>query len=288
MKHVTPLTWITVLIMTGACFAALPGVLSGPAETSPLFTSLHGEMISLYGNGIYRNDSLSYGAQARGQDLVTLIAGIPLLFTGLLLMRRGSLRGQLLHTGSMFYFLYTYMSYSYLSYFNEFFLVYVALFSLSLAGSILALSAIHPDEVKNRMKPGFPVKSISTYLITMGAVLTFMWLGRIIPAYSSGYAPAGIDHYSTLVIQANDLGIIAPAAVVTGILLFRRHPWGYTLAAVLLTKLLTMGLALFSMLLFMKSSGTPAGVAETAVFTVLLLAGLIVSCIMLFSVTRSK
>lgn len=286
MKKHTTLTIITALVMLGAFAAALVGVIPAPSKTAQSFNSLHGEAIRLYGNGIYQNDSLSYGAQARGQDAVTLLIGIPMLLCGLLLMKRGSVRGQLIHAGSMFYFLYTYLSYSYLSYFNELFLLYVALFSLSLAGSILALIDLNPVEVKNQVKDSFPATGIGVYLITMGVVLGLMWLGKILPALVSGVAPNGIDHYATLVIQANDLGIIVPTAIVVGILLLRRQPWGYTLAAVLLMKLLTMALALFSMLLFMKLSGTPAAMAETIIFSIMLLLGIASSLIMLFSIKR--
>src|SRR5438045_9389824 len=55
-------------------------------------------------------------------------------------------------------------------------------------------------------------------------------------------APAALEN-TARVIQAMDLVLIAPLAVVGGFLLLRRQPWGYLLASVAVLKRLTMSLA---------------------------------------------
>ena len=52
---------------------------------------------------------------------------------------RGSLRAQLLLTGTLSFFLYTYMSMSFNTAYNQLFLVYVTLFSFSLFAFILSM-----------------------------------------------------------------------------------------------------------------------------------------------------
>lgn len=46
-----------------------------------------------------------------------------------------------------------------------------------------------------------------------------MWLGRIILSLLSHSVPPGLEHYTTLPIQALYLGFIVPAAVLSGILI---------------------------------------------------------------------
>ncbi|MFD1906286.1 hypothetical protein ACFSQ7_23430 [Paenibacillus rhizoplanae] len=108
------------------------GLFSGEGSENegshPIFTSIRGEQIELYGTGIYKNDSLSAAAQAIAQDGVTLVVGIPLLLVSLLLSLRGTIRGRLLLAGALGYFTYTYASYCFLAMYNDLFLVYVLLF----------------------------------------------------------------------------------------------------------------------------------------------------------------
>src|SRR5216110_3104602 len=80
--------------------------------------------------GLYR-DAPYNAVQAQGQDLVTLVIGLPLLVGGLLFTMRGSERALFVWLGALTYILYTYLTFAFGSVFNEFFLLYVALVSLS-------------------------------------------------------------------------------------------------------------------------------------------------------------
>ena len=200
-------------------------------------------------------------------------------------MRKGSLRGKMLQTGVLGYFLYTYASYSYLSMYNALFLVYVALFGLSLFAFVIAFRSFGPTEVADSLKPRFPRRLLGGYLIGMGVLLLLMWIARIVPPLVLGLPPVGLEHYATLVIQASDLGVVVPAAILTGVLILRGSAMGATLSAVLFMKLLTMALALFSMMLVMHASGVVLATAEVVIFTILLGLGLVASVVMFLSVS---
>lgn len=86
--------------------------------------------------GLYYDDTLSSAAQQQGNDFVTLILGLPMLDISTWLALRGSLRGRLL-TGTIGFFLCTYLSMAILTAFNALLLIYVALFGLSLYAFIL-------------------------------------------------------------------------------------------------------------------------------------------------------
>lgn len=267
IKLTYPILLLALLAAGAGIFWQRPG---SPSE----ITTLRGETFELFGRGLYRYDTVSYAAQAIGQDAATLLVGIPLLFIGLLLARKGSLRGELLLAGGLGYMLYTYTSYSFLSAYNEFFLVYVALFSLSLFAFILALSGMDTERVTRSVSGGMPRRGIAIFLLFIATFLTLAWLGRIIPPLLTGTPPPGLEAYTTLVIQALDLGIIVPASVITAVLLWKKKPWGYTLTSVLLVKALMMGAALVAMILGMALAGVTVGAVESAIFTGIALAAL--------------
>lgn len=280
------LTRLTIIVVIGSLAAALAGLIpyTTTAEIPVRYTSLYGEQVTLDGTGLYARDSVSCAAQARGQDWVTLLIGIPLLIVGTRNSLKGSTRGKMLQAGSLGYILYTYASYSFLSMYNSLYLLYVLLFGVSLFGFILAWSNFGKSEVSDMLKDRYPRRFLGGYLIAMGVLLALMWLARIVPSIMTGEAPVGIEHYTTLVIQTLDLGVVVPAAIITGILFLRRHVLGATLAGILFIKLLTMALALFSMMLVMASSGVPLALGEVVIFTLLLAVGIVASVMMFLSV----
>lgn len=254
------LTILSILIAIGAAVAAGAGVLwQGQGDPIP-YTNVRGDPVLLHGRGLYRYDGVSGAAQLIGGDKVTLLVGIPLLLISLLLAARGagpnSLRGQLLLSGTLGYFLYTYTSIAFLAALNPLFLLYVALFSLSLFAFVLSLISIDLKELPARFTRPLPHGVISGFLFFVGTILTFLWIGTLIlPYIRTGQTPNDMEHYTTLVIQALDLGLIVPTTILTGVLLLRRHALGYLLASVVLVKAFTMSAALISMMIGQMSAG---------------------------------
>jgi len=273
MKTSKALLVLVSLIGVLALIAAGAGVFWQGGGSGPFpFTTVRGETVTIHGRGLYRFDTESAVAQAVAADAVTLGLGLPLLIVSACLYRRGSLRGALLLAGTLGYFLYTYASMAFMSAFNPLFLIYVALFSLSLFAFILALMSIRADELPARFSPRLPRRAIAGLLFVIGAFLTMAWLGRIVPALFSDAPPFGLESYSTLVIQVLDLGLIVPLAVLAGVLLLRRRPFGYLLAAVALTKGFTMAVAVAAMGVNQWLVGVAVSHAEVLIFVVLALA----------------
>jgi len=280
-KIVLRLSYLIILLTLLAVGAGI--FWQGEGEPYP-FTTLRGETVQIYGHGLYRYDTVSYAAQAIGQDCATLIIGIPLLILGVYLVRKDSLRGQLLLTGGLGYILYTYTSYSFLSAYNPLFLVYVTLFSLSLFGFIFAMVGLNADEVSRKVSGKMPRRGIAIFLMVIASFLAFAWLGRIIPSLMAGTPPFGLEAYTTLVIQALDLGIIVPMSVITAVLLWQKHPWGYTLASVLLVKALMMGAALVAMIIGLIWVGAVVSPVEIVMFFAIALSALIFTIIQFGSI----
>jgi hypothetical protein len=210
-----------------------------------------------------------------------LLIGIPLLVTGIVLSQKGTLRGQLLLTGALGYFLYTYGAMSFLTAFNPFFLVYVALFSLSLFGFILAMGNLNVEEIKRHISDGFPRRTIASYFIIVAAFLTLAWLGLVVPPMLTGLPPAGLESAITMVIQALDLGVIVPTSLITATLLLKKQAWGYALSSVVLLKILTMGTALISMIISQMIAGVAIDPVVSAIFVLISVSGIILGIVTL-------
>lgn len=274
MKTNTLIIRLALLIIPLALIAAGAGVFWQGTDISFPFTTLRGETVMIRGSGLYQFDTVNSSSQEIGQDVVTLILGIPLLIAGVVLTSKGSLRGRLLLTGALGYFLYTYGAMSFLTAFNPLYLVYVALFSLSLFGFILALSGLNPNEVLSHVSDKFPRRTVATYFIAVAGFLSLAWLGLVVPPIFSGKPPAGLESAITMVIQSLDLGVIMPTAFVTAILLLQKRPWGYTLASVVLLKILSMGAALIAMIINQILNKVAIDPVTSIIFVLISLSGI--------------
>lgn len=283
MKYQSSLRWLVPLIGVLALFAAAMGLFyDTPGEPYP-YTNHRGETVVINGHGLYYYDTVSSAAQMQANDLVTLVLGLPLLVISTWLAFRGSLSGRLLLTGTLGFFLYTYMSMAFLTAYNALFLVYVALFSLGLFAFILSMMTIDLETLPARFSERLPRGWIAGLLFFVGGFLLLAWLGRIIPPLLQNQTPP-LENTTTLVIQAMDLGLIVPLALVSAVLLLRRSAWGYLLASVALMKGITMGIAVSTMGINMSLRGVPDSQGILVPFLVITLLNLVMAIVLLKNV----
>jgi hypothetical protein len=273
MKPLTALTWLTPLIFILALVAALAGLWPAAGQSYPL-TSFRGEEVTINATGLYYWDTVSTAAQMQANDLVTLALGLPLLAASFWLTRRGSLRGRLLLAGTLGFFLYTYMSMCFGTAYNPLFLVYVALWGLSLYAFILTMLTFDLATLPQHFGPRLPRRWIAGLLLFTAAFLALGWIGRVAATFTSDAAPP-LENITTMFIQAMDLVLVVPLCVLAALLLLRRSAWGYLLAAVALLKFLTMGTAVALMAINMARVGAPVSMVELTIFPTIALLNLV-------------
>ena len=283
MKNQSILKILIPLIVLLGLFAASMGLFHQTTGEPFAFTSHRGEAVTINGHGLYYYDTVSSAAQEQGNDIVTLVVAVPLLIVSAWLAYRGSLRGRLLLTGILGFFLYTYLSMCMLTSFNQLFLVYVALFALSLYAFILCMMSFDLSSLPQHFSERLPRGWIAGLLFLIGAFLSFSWLGKILPATFQNTTPA-LENTTTLVIQAMDLGLIVPLAILAGILLLRRNAWGYLLASVFVMKAIALGLAVSAMAINMTLAGTPDSLGIMIPFLVITFLNLIAAISLLKNV----
>ena len=283
MKYQNTLRWLIPLIGILALFATGTGLFYRTDGQPYPFTSNRGEEVMINGQGLYYYDTVSSVAQTKANDLVTLVLGLPLLAISTWLAFHGSLRGRLLLTGTLGFFLYTYISMAFLAAYNALFLVYTALYSLSLFAFILSMMSIDLGTLPEKFSERLPRRWIAGLLFFVGGFLSLAWLGRILPPILSDQTPL-LENATTMVIQAMDLGLILPLAVLAGVLLLRRNAWGYLLASVALMKGMTMGIAVSTMGINMSLNGVPESLGILIPFMVITLLNLVTAVILLKNV----
>ncbi len=279
MQFNPALKWLIPVIILLTFITAFTGVIPGEGQPYTM-TNFRGEEVTINARGLYYWDTVSSAAQMQANDLVTLLLGLPLLAISFWLTLRGSLRGRLLLTGTLGFILYTYITMCFGAAYNQLFLVYVALFSLSLFAFILIMMSfdltILPDHFSEKLPRGW----IAGLLFFAAAFLSLAWLGRIAATFAPDSIPT-LDNTTSMFIQVMDLGVIVPLCGLSGILLLRRSAWGYLLASVSLMKFLTMGIAVSVMSLNMRRVGVPISMVEAMMFPAITLANIIMATLLL-------
>jgi hypothetical protein len=273
-KSNTTITVIVVLIAILSAIAAGCGIWAGGAGVlKQIVQSVHGESVMLYGRGLYRNMSADVAIQGIAQDYVTLFIAVPLLLISLAGYRKGIHRSDYLLTGILGYFLVTYTFYLTMAMYNALFLVYSSLMGLSFFAFIIMIGLLRADvtagahdSVRHIFKKNAPVKFTGSFLIFNSVAIAFLWLGVVVPPLIDGTIyPHELNHYTTLIVQGFDLGLLLPLSFLSGWLLLRKRPDGYLFATIYIIFLSLLMSALTAKII---AIGVHGGVIIPAVFII--------------------
>jgi hypothetical protein len=214
----------------------------------------------LFFDGLYRDNTWTT-SQFRGADFIRLFVAVPVFGGAIYSTMRGSLRGLLIWLGFLWLAVYDYAFYLFAAAFNELFLVYVAIFGLSIGALIWALSRIDTRAIKQQFTDRVPHRLISGYMVFWVLMLGGLWVGMSIAFLITGNVPQSVidSGHPTAIVFALDLGVLLPAVALAAYWLWKREPWGYVLAVMVNVKGATYALALISMGVFMERAGIESG-----------------------------
>jgi hypothetical protein len=254
------------------CLAA--AILAGSAAAVGVFfrggglvetvLSPRGELFQMIMSGVYSYNAQRIVAEGIGWDIFTLFAAVPALLLSLVWLARGSLRARLFALGILAYLFYQYLMYSVTWAFGPLFLLFVAVYAISLVGIVRIVATISTKELASRMGDRFPALGMGIFSLAMAALLIIMWLARIAAAMS-GKIDGVLLGQTTLTVQALDLGLVVPLAVFTGVTALRRRPIGFLLSSAVVIKGVAMAAAICAMLI---SAWIVEGVLEVMSFII--------------------
>lgn len=256
MKTSIALVWLSSLTIVLALVAASVGLFWHDEGQPFAFQTLRGETAQIYGQGLYRYDTVLIAVGFKTSDAVTLVLGVPLLIVSLWLCLRGSVRGGILLAGTLAYLLYNYASMALGAAYNTMFLAYIALTAATLFGVVISITSFDRQTFPARFSDRLPRRGIAVFMIASGIALFLIWLVlSIVPALLAGGVPPEVASYTTVITFVVDMAIIAPALVVAGRLFLRREVLGYVLAPVLLVFTDVLGISLLAMGVVQQAAG---------------------------------
>lgn len=233
MKYSKFISILVFCIAVTATLSTIIGIFSNHGSGTYEYESIRGQMVEIYGRGIYQHMSAEVAPQGIAQDFVTLFIGVPLLFIALLWARKGSLKGRFLLAGTLGYFLVTYLFYLIMAMYNPLFLVYVFLMGTSFFAFSLTMLSFNVEKLPVIFRENTPVKFAGGFLIFNALSITFLWMNIVVqPLLDGTIFPKGLEHCTTLIVQGMDLGLLLPLGVISGVLLIRKKPFGYLLGTV--------------------------------------------------------
>lgn len=226
-------------------------------------------------DGIYV-DSENAEAALRGNDMVNLIVGIPIMVIALWMTARESIRGQLLWLAMITYVMYGYAYYVFGPTFNSLFLLHVAIFSLSMVSLGFGLGAFDLANLRHHWESSVFPRAVAIFLMLIVATIIGNYAYETIRYSTGGELPTDVlpfEEWRVHLGYALDLSIIAPASTIAAVLLWKRSAWGYPIATILLIFLAVFQLNFLGSALFMDAAGVagveqaiPQAIASTVVF----------------------
>jgi hypothetical protein len=187
-------------------------------------------LLGVLASGAYR-DVVWIKATWFGNDLVTLFIAVPLLLGAMRFASGGSTRARLVWLGVLGYAVYNYTYYVLGAALNVFFAIYVLTFVVSAASLIIGLTGTDAVAVGGSFSAKTPVRVIGGYYVFVATGLSAVWLGTW-AAYVFAGRPTPVQTQAFHLVAALDMTLMVPALVTGGVLLWRRRPWGYVVAAV--------------------------------------------------------
>lgn len=239
--------------------------------------------------GLYR-DNVWVACTWHGTDVVTLAIAVPLLLTGIWYAQRGSLRGELLRIGMLYYVLYNTMYYLFGTSYNRFFPLYPLVLVLSSGALLSALLTIDAGRIAAQFRPGARTRWIAAWMFVLSAILLANALGEYIPFLLSGQVPQIIADTGlhTSLVAICDLALLVPLLLLGGVWLLRSRPWGYIIAALVLISFGVYAIGLAAATWYQNLAGIPGVMASMPLWIALAAGSLAASAALLAGVKSEE
>lgn len=227
--------------------------------------------------GMYRDNVWVTGTWY-GTDIVTLVIAVPLLLIAIYSARRGSLRGELLRIGMLYYVLYNNMYYLFGTAYNGFIIMYALIFVLAAGALLAALATIDAGGIAAQFRPAARMKWIAAWMFVLTAILLANALGGYIAFLHNGQVPEILADTGlhTDLVAICDLTLWVPLLILGGTGLLQSRPWGYIVSALILIPIGIYSIGLAAATYYQYLAGIPGAMTFMPLW-ITLAAGSIIS-----------
>jgi hypothetical protein len=257
-----------------AGIASALGVFARGDGTFETVINERGVPYELATTGVYAYNAQRVVAEGIGWDIFTLVVAVPAMLVAAVLVARGSFRGHLFALGLFGYFFYQYLEYAVTWAFGPLFLLFIVIYTASLAGIVWIGVSVARAGVAGRFSERFPRRSWAVLTVAMATMLTLLWMQRIAIALGGDLVAGGLTSETTMTVQALDLGLVVPTSAFIAVVAWRHSAAGYVLAAAYSVTFVAMALAIVGMLLSAWATEGILEVVPVAIFGVAALAAM--------------
>jgi len=219
----------------------------------------------------YSRETVSYAAQGIGQDIANLFVVVPVLVISAFYACQKNKLALLIWGGTLFYLAYSYTIYSFGLHFNNQFLIYCLILSLSFYAFVYFILNTLKEEVSKWFIKSSSNKPIAIFLMIIALLFYIIWLKEIIPAIIHNTIPKSIIESGLLInpVHVLDLSIGLPALIITGISLWRKKNIGFLLAPAMMMFCILMSIAIIAMVFTMKHQGIETDTVLSTIFGII-------------------
>ena len=253
----------------------LPGLSIWLAAAAALLAAAGSVVGLVQAAAIYGQETVILADQAAAQDLVNLLLVAPLIVVLGWRVRRGHLGAYFGWLGCLGFTVYNYAIYAFSIHFGPLFLVWVAVLGLSVFALLGSLATVDARAIHARLV-GRSLRWPGWFLIVAAALFALLWLREILPDLLAQRPSRSASQWNTPTnpVYVLDLAVFLPAVATSGVLLLRRHRWGYATAAAQLTWLALTCLPIMVTPFVANARGHEPGWAITAPVGLVLLMSL--------------
>jgi len=203
-----------------------------------------GSVTALSVKSIYASLTPAFLAEALAQDVVNLTIVSPFWLVLAWLASRGSRRAYLLWIGVLAFTVYNYVIYTFAIPFGPLFLLWVAVLGLCIYALIGGITSIECNAVQLLFTNRRAVTVVGFFLVITAFLFGVIWLSEDVPALISGRTPQTLIDRAlpTNPVHVLDYAFFLPAAIMIGVFLVKRKPFGYVLAPAFMVFLILTGM----------------------------------------------
>lgn len=196
------------------------------------------------------------------QDLITIVASVALLLFSLLKTKNSKI--QIIPLSLLAYLFYGYAIYGLEQIYNSWYIVYLAIMTLSFWALIYGLLSLD-TKVIHLLQPALWLKYLTAgFSLFIPLLFYFLWISQLIPLMQSGDR---IDYTFSIFIL--DMVLVLPAFLVSAFLILKKNALGYIFSTMLFFKAFTLLFSVGLGALIKPVFSQPANTSEGAFYIIL-------------------
>jgi len=169
----------------------------------------------------------------QSNDLITLMIVVPIFIVSIIVWyKKQTLKPLLVWYSVLWYMIYNYAYYVYGAAFNDFYLLHLFIYTLSIGALLLGLKSFPIDHIKQTLKTNYRYKIVIIQMLFVAIGLTIIYVMQSLNYIINDTLPAiiAISGHITSVVFTIDFSMVVLFFVLGSILLVKKNPWGVVIA----------------------------------------------------------